>query len=55
MDWEQEVQNYAAKSEQHAARVKAAREQASGLDGAGHWEAVYTLVRQREQMEGVRD
>lgn len=56
VDWKTEVEAYALKSEQHAARVVAAKVQASGLSGTDEfWEAVYTLVNQRAQMEGARD
>lgn len=53
-DWQNQVENYAAKSEAHNDRVVAAKNQASNLrDTEDYWEAVYTLVRQREQMEGT--
>ena len=56
MDWQAEVENYAAKSERHAARVVAAKVHTHlESDHPNYWEAIYTLVRQREQMEGARD
>lgn len=56
VDWKTEVDAYELKSEKHAQRIAEAKEQADALgDPETYWEAVYTLVHQRAQMEGAHD
>lgn len=58
-DWESEVLAYSRRSHAHAQRVQDVRAQIRNEGGAtppeDYWESVYTMARQREQMEGADD
>lgn len=56
VDWKTEVEAYSRKSAEHLGRVAKAEFQVSPqVSDADYWEAVYTLVRQAEQMEDARE
>lgn len=51
VDWKTEVEAYSRKSAEHLGRVAKAEFQVTDLvSDADYWEAVYTLVRQAEQV-----
>ena len=53
--WQLQVEAFAAHPAPDRAQwVEEAKEQSASLSGDEFWEAVYTLVRQRQQMGGVR-
>lgn len=54
VDWQALVAQLAAQDDSTAAWVAEAKKQALHLKGQRHYEAVYTLVKQRQQMDGAR-